>query len=390
MNKALFCSLVSCFLMLANAPASASEEPGQTYVTGMVSGVWVDSDRPTDDDLGWHLGWGKAVSEAWNIELNLVGAELGKGSDGSPSQDQLGIGFDVIRVWYREESVSPYILLGTGMLETDSRNDEFDGTDIMLSTAFGLLTDLSDNLSLRSEIRWRADFQPDDQVNDLLVSVGLQYAFGDKPEPAAVDSDNDGVIDPNDMCPGTPAGRTVDARGCELDSDGDGVVDGLDACPGTPAGTAVDARGCPLDSDDDGVLDGADDCPNTPAGTRVDIHGCEIKQSARLEGVQFRLNSAELTPGSESVLDDVAASLANNPDLRVELGGYTDSSGADSYNLNLSQQRADSVRAYLISRGVDGDNLVARGYGEADPVADNSTTDGRAQNRRVMMRLLND
>ena len=112
----------------------------------------------------------------------------------------------------------------------------------------------------------------DDQVNDMLASIGLQYAFGDKPEPAAIDSDNDGVIDPSDMCPGTPAGRTVDSRGCELDSDGDGVVDGSDACPGTPAGTAVDTRGCPLDSDGDGVLDGADDCPNTPAGTRAVIH----------------------------------------------------------------------------------------------------------------------
>lgn len=390
MNKTLICSLFSCFLVLVAATTSASEVPGQSYVTGMASGIWVDSDRPTDDDLGWHLGWGWAINEKWNLEINLVGANLGSGSDGSPSQDQIGIGIDAIRVFYRDENVSPYFLIGTGGLDTDTNNSEFDGTDIMASTAFGLLTDLTDNLSLRTELRWRADFQPDDQVNDVLLSAGLQYAFGEKPQPAPIDSDGDGVIDPNDMCPGTPAGRTVDARGCELDSDGDGVVDGSDACPGTPAGTAVDARGCPLDSDGDGVLDGSDACPNTPAGTRVDIRGCEIKQDARLEGVQFRHDSAELTPGSETVLDDVAASLSNYPDLRVELAGYTDSSGADDYNFNLSQRRADSVRAYLISKGVDAANLVARGYGEADPVANNGTADGRAENRRVMMRILND
>lgn len=84
----------------------------------------------------------------------------------------------------------------------------------------------------------------------------------DQPCPKPVDTDGDGVVDSKDKCPGTPAGRKVNADGCELDSDGDGVVDGADKCPDTPAGRKVNAEGCELDSDGDGLLDGVDKVPD--------------------------------------------------------------------------------------------------------------------------------
>jgi hypothetical protein len=90
------------------------------------------------------------------------------------------------------------------------------------------------------------------------------------------DSDKDGVLDDKDKCPDTPAGRKVNAEGCELDGDGDGVVDGLDKCPNTPAGRKVNAQGCELDSDGDGVVDGLDKCPDTPKGRKVNASGCEF------------------------------------------------------------------------------------------------------------------
>jgi hypothetical protein len=123
---------------------------------------------------------------------------------------------------------------------------------------------------------------PDNDSGAGLVDVVEAYMLLGGSTPS--DADQDGVADGVDLCPGTPAGETVDANGCsasQLDSDGDGVNDALDQCPGTPAGTAVDASGCPLepsDTDQDGVPDSSDLCANTPAGEAVDANGCSASQ----------------------------------------------------------------------------------------------------------------
>jgi len=245
------------------------------------------------------------------------------------------------------------------------------------------------------------------------------------PTGCPIDTDHDGVYDGLDQCAGTPAGAQVSAKGCPADGDGDGVVDGLDQCPGTPAHAIVDASGCPLDSDKDGVADGIDKCPNTPvgaevddvgcqrfkdsdgdgvddakdkcpgtaAGTRVDAAGCPIlftpeRTPVILRGVTFETGKSALKPESFTVLDIVAQSLNANPDIRIEIAGYTDNTGAATTNLRLSQARATAVRAYLGSKGVAPDRMTAKGYGAADPIATNATAAGRAQNRRVELRQL--
>ncbi|WP_447556240.1 OmpA family protein [Vreelandella sp. EE22] len=178
-----------------------------------------------------------------------------------------------------------------------------------------------------------------------------------------------------------PAGVAVDAQGCPLDSDNDGVPDYRDQCPGTPAGVEVDAVGCPLDSDNDGVPDYRDQCPNTPAGVEVNALGCP--ESVVLQNVNFEFDSAQLTPGAEQVLNGVAQRLVNNPDVRVSIEGHTDSVGSAEYNRDLSQRRAESVARYLSQRGVPSNDMRSIGYGEDRPVATNETDEGRAQNRRV-------
>ena len=97
----------------------------------------------------------------------------------------------------------------------------------------------------------------------------------------------------------------------------------------------------------------------------------------------FATNSAEISPNAAKVLDEVANSLLAWPNVNVEIGGHTDSSGNDALNKKLSQARADSVREYLIGKGVAADRITAVGYGEEKPVADNTTKDGKAKNRRV-------
>jgi outer membrane protein OmpA-like peptidoglycan-associated protein len=135
------------------------------------------------------------------------------------------------------------------------------------------------------------------------------------------------------------------------------------------------------------VLDTNDQCPGTPTGTAVDPVGCPRKGSVTLEGVTFETDSANLTETSRPVLDKVAAAMSKYPRLKVEVQGHTDSSGADAHNMKLSQQRADSVRDYLISHGVAADQMTTKGYGETEPIADNSSEEGRAQNRRVVLRV---
>ena len=150
------------------------------------------------------------------------------------------------------------------------------------------------------------------------------------------------------------------------------------------------------DADGDGVIDSKDDCPNTPHGTQVDSRGCTIKmqlfnetrKKVRLEGVNFELESDRLTSESHHILDRVAGALHDRPDLKVEVAGHTDNTGTPEYNKDLSQRRAESVRNYLISKGIDGSRLTARGYGETEPETTNDTAEGRAQNRRVELKQI--
>lgn len=149
----------------------------------------------------------------------------------------------------------------------------------------------------------------------------------------------------------------------------------------------------PVDSDRDGVLDPSDRCPNTPLGMRVDVAGCPIlfgttERTVTLRGVNFRTGSAVLTPGSLVSLDSVAATLLALPNVRVEVGGHTDSVGGAALNLRLSQARAQSVMRYLGQKGVPLSRMSAIGYGPRLPVAPNATAAGRALNRRVELRRI--
>ena len=216
------------------------------------------------------------------------------------------------------------------------------------------------------------------------------------------DTDGDGVCDGLDQCADTPRGARVDARGCPLDSDGDGVFDGLDQCENTARGCTVDDKGCPMDSDGDTVCDGLDRCPGTPAGLRVDPSGCPIELieketelldtgMIRLNDVNFETARADILPESFPTLDLVGTLLKNWPELRIEIGGHTDSRGSNAYNQRLSDARAASVRTYLIGKfpELKADQFTSRGYGEVQPIAPNTSPENMAKNRRVEFKVLN-
>ncbi len=186
-----------------------------------------------------------------------------------------------------------------------------------------------------------------------------------------------------------PEGALLDANGCAFDSDNDGVVDGVDQCPGTPSGVEVDAMGCPLDSDGDGVVDHLDECPGTPAGTAVDLKGCALPVAGdtilSLTGVNFETDSAVLTAHAKGQLDNAINLITAATDvIGVRVEGHTDSRGSAAYNETLSLKRAESVVHYLVNHGgISADKLTAVGMGESHPVASNDTAEGQAMNRRV-------
>jgi outer membrane protein OmpA-like peptidoglycan-associated protein len=257
------------------------------------------------------------------------------------------------------------------------------------------------------------------------------------------DSDSDNIADGLDRCPDTESGVLVDPSGCPRDSDGDAIPDGLDRCSETPKGATVDALGCPGDEDGDGVLDGLDRCPRTPAGTSINATGCPATQGAApqptqpratrptrttpdttaappvaarpepttrapaepapagparggargrlvagvVPGVAFAPGSARLLSQSYVPLDSIAEILKADTAARVEVGAHTDNSGTASENQHLSNLQAEAVRTYLVTKGVNFQQVQARGYGGAFPLTTDNTPRGRAANRRVEIKL---
>jgi outer membrane protein OmpA-like peptidoglycan-associated protein len=209
-----------------------------------------------------------------------------------------------------------------------------------------------------------------------------------------LDTDGDGIPDEIDRCPLDPEDRDgfQDEDGCpDPDNDGDGIVDSMDACPDNPG--PLENRGCPIvDRDGDGVPDWEDKCPDV-AGPR-ESGGCapekkytlvEVKKDriAIRQQVRFATGKFAVLPASYALLDQVAQVLRDHPALKVVVEGHTDNVGKETFNLRLSQRRAESVRAYLVKKGIDPARLDAKGYGSTKPIASNRTQKGKAQNRRT-------
>lgn len=356
--------------LLASAGASAADDSG-LYPFLELYLVKHDDLSPDDHALsgGARVGVGMPFAKSGRsssaVELGLLanGSQRGPGSN-----SQLGVVADVVQ-GYDLGRFSPFVLAGLGLVtDTDFRggNEFKPALEAGLGAKFGTF-----RASVVAQEVFNDDLTPaQDRFIDYRFNVG--FLLGSAPAPAPA--------------PARPA-----------DSDGDGVADADDRCPAQPARTA---DGCPAplapaepprDTDGDGIDDARDECPGTLSGLKVDASGCVAAgaaQSIVLKGVNFLPGSAELTADAKQVLDETAASLSGQSGLKVEVGGHTDSSGADAVNLALSQRRAESVRQYLIGKGVAGDHLVAKGYGEAQPIADNKTAAGRGTNRRVELKIL--
>ncbi len=221
--------------------------------------------------------------------------------------------------------------------------------------------------------------------------------------PTPVDPDGDGIAGEADRCPGQPEDTDgfEDDDGCpDNDNDRDGILDAQDRCPLRAETTngIDDDDGCPEeDTDGDGFLGSRDKCPDAPETKNgfQDDDGCpdelppEVKKfTGVIEGINFKTGSASILPGSFTILDRAVQVLQDYGSLKLEIQGHTDNRGRASYNLELSQRRADAVRTYFVTRGIKPERVTAVGFGMERPIADNQSESGRSRNRRTEFRII--
>lgn len=211
---------------------------------------------------------------------------------------------------------------------------------------------------------------------------------GPKENQGCPDQDNDGLFDYVDNCPMVAGPR--ENQGCPWpDTDADGLLDKDDDCPNL-AGPEAN-KGCPYkDSDADGLLDKDDDCPNT-LGPKTN-KGCPIIEQAVIEVLKTAFDNLEFESAKDVIfesskpsLNELAEVLKKKTTWKLEIAGHTDNVGDDNGNLVLSKKRAEALKAYLVSQGVDEARLLTLYFGETKPIATNDTPEGRQKNRRVEM-----
>ena len=370
--------LATALLLAFGGPVLA--DIGEWYVSPSVVHFDDDADRAIADQVGGlQISVGKEINERFAIEGLFGYLDI----DGwFEDQKQYELGANLITNLAPNWAFQPHVIAGLSYLgtsnEISSGNSAAAGS---LGLGFNWVLGES-RWAMFGQYRWRTAWgeepgawQQKSSYTDRIGMLGVRYSFGDRSLP-----DPDAMEQRRYEAPPPPP---------ESDLDGDGVADVRDDCPGTRPGIMVNSSGCPADSDLDGVTDDIDQCPGTVAGVRIDSLGCEIREVIELRGVYFENDSDVLIPGAERVLAQAAATLLANPDLKVEIAGHTDNTGDAGRNIHLSLRRAFAVRSFLIESGVNPDNLTARGYGESSPVASNTTEAGRAENRRVELRVLN-
>ncbi len=336
------------------ADMAVNDEIGRWYIAPKLGATFTDSSRGADDDLFYGVALGKHLNDDWSAELNLVSGK----HDGERNASDVrisAVSADVLRVFNRGGSFAPFLTAGAGLID-DDLTPGTDHKSFMAQAGVGALIhswksargDRAFSLRPEAKARWDGNHGQGHPL-DVLVGLAFELSFG-APRPVPT------LAAPMPAPAAPPA--EVPAEPAVVDSDNDGVIDGDDRCPGTPRGTAVDTVGCPL------------------------------KGSITLVGVRFENDSSKLAGDSAAVLDPLAASLKSHPGLQIEVQGHTDAVGSAPYNLKLSQARAEAVREYLLAQGVAAPALTAKGYGESQPVADNATAAGRAQNRRVVLVVL--
>ncbi|MCC2657352.1 MAG: hypothetical protein K0Q76_2460 [Panacagrimonas sp.] len=366
MNRLMGIGLLAA-AALASVPAQADEAPSEMemrpYLSALFSYVPQEDDRgdlvgvPTrafNEGKGLQLSVGKPINRWLGFEIAAFGHNYTGDAAGSSMRDYGGK-IDGLFFYSRSPAFSPYFGLGLGGIVTDIKGTGTSSTDPFADVGLGFMKFFQIaglDLGVRGDVRYRRIFfsedaldrDQQDDVGEAVMKVGLVVPLGARAASAP---------------PPAPAA-------C-VDSDGDSVCDTADLCPETPKGTPVDAKGCPA------VKAAAKGDPNQ-----------------KFDDVHFAFDRSELTDYAKSLLDGASKVIQDltreYPDLKVDVAGHTDAVGTDGYNQGLSERRANVVKQYLQRKGVDGTRINLQSYGETRPKATNETDEGRALNRRSEVR----
>jgi OOP family OmpA-OmpF porin len=342
---------------------------GRWYIAPTVGGYYNDTDRNTNSRQFYYgLGVGKFINP--NISLDLFidrtkrnrdrGAAAGGGQSSSQhwSNNTTGI---AARFYAGEwNSWRPYAL--AGIMGSFHNNSGDNGWAPAAELGAGLSKTITDSSDVRLEGGYRYDWDDKTQRNqngygDWFLGLSIVARLGSLPPPP-----------PPPPPPAAPQPATPDCS--TLDADGDGVNDCLDKCPNTAAGTIVGPDGC-------------------AQKVVIDLRGVNFKFDRPKKGeTDISKSLAVPTSDSMAILNQAVDTLQRYPQVHVTVAGYTDSVGTDAYNQGLSERRAKIVYDYLTSHGIDASRLEGPiGHGESDPIGDNSTDSGRAQNRRTELQV---
>ena len=431
-------SLALCVSRARAEGAEATPSKANYFQVGLFGGALFPSANHAFQSNGRHEKFDSPVPELGlrvaYFPLDFLGAELEGTAGGTKTQSGASADLWAARahalLQLPGHGLVPFALIGGGVMGAGSNALGTDsdklfhfgvGAKLGLDDFLGLRLDLRDNLTQKNAAS-SGTLTHHPEVT-LGFSFTLDPAKKAQPKPAPpADSDGDGIVDAEDKCP-NQAG--VAPEGCPVsqDSDGDGVNDLRDACPNEaglpptgcpdrdsdhdcvpvpvdqcPEVPGLPKDGCPdPDPDHDGISGANDHCPNEPETMNgfEDSDGCPDTLPERVKkyagvvpGIEFDLGRATIRPGSRATLDEAAAVLGEYPALRIAISGHTDNQGDRGKNLELSSQRAEAVKAYLVQRGTDAARIETRGVGPDEPIADNQSAAGRQKNRRIEFKLL--
>jgi len=315
------------FLPLAQAADQSQDD--RWYIAPFASYVQTGGDRRADEGWGGGLGVGKILDQHFNVELK----GFYEGFNGKSGDWSLAGGTADLQYYFFRDKFSPYAVVAAGGMNSCVGGKC--GAGVIGEAGLGLTYEVADNFLLRGDVRYRYNNNMNNHVqtgatefNDMTVNLGFVIPFGDKPQHVARSEPRP---EPIVTAPAPPP---------------------VDPCHGRHF-----------------------------KSSKLDANGCPVK--IVLKGEHFKYDSAVLQPAAEEILDGLAADLINDPQkTEIEAKGYASSEGSKTYNQKLSQRRADSVIKYLKMKGVT-NKLIAKGFGIADPIADNSSEEGRSENRRV-------
>ena len=360
-----FTALALAVITSSQVAAQEENKPFDSWLGlhGMYYNASAEKPGPdvTDDGAGFGFEYGWRFDESWAVRGEYTALDLDYtqqlGSNDSVSGHMFGVDavyFMPDDMWYLFGGVKRQIL---------------DENYNLANIGIGKHWDLSDDVKITTEIAAYRDF--DDSYYDYSVKVGFAFPIGQSPKSTY-----------------TKPAPVVDG-----DNDNDGVLNSMDQCPSTPAGTTVDGKGCAViaDADKDGVADSKDMCPDTPMNDKVDADGCTVfdkEEVSHTLRVLFANESAEVRePRSEDIQDFVAFFKRYGKTTAV-IEGHASAPGSESYNMDLSKRRAESFKDVLVNEyGIDESRLSTEGFGESDLLMEGSSAEANRLNRRISIRV---